>query len=63
MSAISNNIGGMTENSLSQAKVKQENDSMATFRQKLEKLMIMKETGILSNIEFEEQKRKLIENI
>ena len=38
-------------------------DSMAIFKERLEKLMLMKEMGALSDDEFNEQKKKLIESI
>jgi len=38
-------------------------DDMAAFKQKLEKLKAMKETGILSDEEFEAEKKKLLSSI
>ena len=38
-------------------------DDMAAFKQKLEKLKVMNETGVLSNEEFEEEKKKLLNNL
>lgn len=38
-------------------------NSMANFKERLEKLMLMKEMGMLSDDEFNEQKKKLMESI
>ena len=38
-------------------------DTMIEFRQKIDKLKIMKESGILSDEEFENEKKKLLELI
>lgn len=38
-------------------------DEMALFKQKLEKLKLMKETGVLSDAEFEDEKKKLLSSL
>lgn len=38
-------------------------DEMASFKQKLEKLKLMKEAGILSDAEFDEEKKKLLDSL
>lgn len=38
-------------------------DNMATFRQKVEKLKLLKDSGLLSNEEFEAQRQDLLRNI
>jgi len=38
-------------------------DDMGAFKQKLEKIKMMKETGILSDVEFETEKKKLLNSL
>ena len=44
-----------------QVKIEQQNDGMDLFKQKLEKLKLMYDTGILNDAEFEAEKKKLLE--
>lgn len=43
--------------------IKEQQDEMLAFKRKLEKLKIMRENGILTEEEMEQEKKKLLENI
>jgi len=40
-----------------------DSDEMASFKQKLEKLKLMKEAEIISDAEFDEEKKKLLNSL
>ena len=69
--AVGGMVGGMMNDAMSSAtnpppKTASQpaaTDSMAIFKERLEKLMLMKEMGALSDDEFNEQKKKLMESI
>ena len=63
MGGVAGTVGEMTNNAMTQTDTTQKADGMAEFRQKIEKLMIMKELGAISEEEFKEQKAKILENI
>ncbi|MDY3927832.1 MAG: SPFH domain-containing protein [Clostridia bacterium] len=65
--AVGGMVGGLMNEAISQANKPQASDapqdSMALFKQKLEKLMMMKEMGVITDEEFNQQKIKLMENL
>lgn len=65
--AVGGMVGGLMNEAISQANKPQASDipqdSMSLFRQKLEKLMMMKEMGVITEEEFNQQKIKLMENL
>lgn len=64
--AVGGMVGGMMNEAVSQvnnSSATPATDDMTIFKQKLEKLMMMKEMGMLTDEEFNQQKMKLIENI
>lgn len=68
--AVGGMVGGMMSDvtqsintPLQSAPVQQSSDPMAEFKQKLEKLMMMKEMGILSEEEFAAEKTALLKNL
>jgi hypothetical protein len=56
-------INGHAKEDRKEIYVNQDNDGMALFKQKLEKLKMMYETGILTETEFDVEKKKLLELI
>lgn len=63
MGGVAGTVGGMTGEAIKNAEAQTNQDSMDIFKQKLENLMLMKEMGALSDDEFNEQKKKLLESI
>lgn len=63
MGGVAGTVGGMTGEAIKNAETQTNQDSMDVFKKKLEKLMLMKEMGALSDDEFNEQKKKLLESI
>ena len=63
MGGVAGAVGGMTGDAIKQTENTAEQDNMLAFKQKVEKLMLMKEAGILSEEEFNQQKMKLIDTI
>lgn len=69
--AVGGMVGGMMNDAMSSAtnppltnaSQPAATDSMTNFKERLEKLMLMKEMGALSDDEFNEQKKKLMESI
>lgn len=65
MGGVAGAVGGMANDSM--AAVNNGNaqpaDGMAVFKQKLEKLMLMKEMGVLTEEEFNSEKSKLLQNL
>lgn len=64
--AVGGMVGGMMNDAMSQVgnqPAGEPQDSMALFKQKLEKLTMMKEMGMLTDEEFNQQKMKLLETI
>lgn len=59
MGGIAGTVGEITSDAIKHT----ESNSMVAFKQKIEKLMLMKEMGLLTEDEFNQQKMKLIENI
>lgn len=56
-------VGGMTGDAVKQTEPASGQDGMTEFKQRLEKLMMMKEMGMLSDEEFNEQKKRIMESI
>lgn len=65
MAGVGGAVGGMVGDMMNDAVKSTEtsNDNMADFKNKIEKLKMMKEAGLLSDEEFEAQKLKLLANI
>ncbi|MBQ7718047.1 MAG: SPFH domain-containing protein [Clostridia bacterium] len=63
MGGVAGTVGGMTGEAIKNTEGQKSPDSMEEFKQKLEKLMLMKEMGALSDEEFNEQKKRLLESI
>ena len=64
MGAVANNISGTLNNSLEQISLDNKSESdIEEFKKKVEKLKILKESGIISDEEFEKQKKELLKNI
>ena len=63
MGGVAGSVSGMTGEAIKNAEAQSKQDEMDVFKQKLEKLMLMKEMGALSDDEFNEQKQKLLESI
>jgi len=61
LGGVAGTVGEITGEAMKKAESSQ--DSMESFKQKVEKLMLMKEMGVLSEEEFNEHKKKLIESI
>lgn len=64
--AVGSQVGGMVSeamNGINEKPASTQGDDMTVFKQKLDKLLLMKESGILSDEEFAIQKSKLLENI
>lgn len=64
--AVGSKVGGMVNDAMGSINGKpapMQLDDMVVFKQKLDKLLMMKESGILSEEEFAIQKGKLLENI
>lgn len=64
--AVGGMVGGMMGDAINSATspvAQSVGDSMAEFKQKLEKLMLMKESGILSDEEFNSAKQDLLKSI
>jgi len=63
MGGVAGTVSEMTGDAIKKTDGVQTQDSMSVFKERLEKLMLMKEMGALSEEEFNEQKQKLIESI
>ncbi len=64
MGGVAGVVGEMTGEAINKTETPVSGqDGMTVFKQKLEKLMLMKEMGALTDEEFDEQKKKLIESI
>lgn len=63
--AVGGMVGGMVNDAITSTVVQptSQNDSVDDFRIKLEKLKLMKESGILTKDEFDAQKKKLLESL
>ena len=61
MGGVAGTVGDMTEKSLKQTSAP-DND-MTEFKRKLEKLIIMKEMGVISEEEFNQQKIKIMKSL
>lgn len=61
MGGVAGTVGDMTEKSLKQTSAP-DND-MAEFKRKLEKLIMMKEMGVITEEEFNRQKNKIMESL
>lgn len=62
MGGVAGTVGEMTGEAVRKTTAEEPND-MTAFKQKLEKLMMMKEMGMLTDEEFNEQKKKIMENL
>lgn len=65
MGGVAGAVGGMANDSMAAVNNSgaQQTDSMTVFKQKLEKLMMMKEMGVLTEEEFNSEKAKLLQNL
>lgn len=65
MGGVAKTVGGIMDNALGDTTTTAttKDNSMEAFKNKLEKLKLMKESGILSDEEFAQAKLKLLENI
>ena len=63
MGGVAGVVGDITGDAIKKVDTEFETNDMSVFRKKVEKLLLMKEMGILTDEEFEEQKTKLIESI
>lgn len=63
MGGVAGAVGRTAGNAISQIVGTVQQDSMTIFKQKLEKLMMMKEMGVLTDEEFNLQKMKLMDEI
>ncbi len=63
MGGVAGTVGSMTSDAIKQTENQTATDEMAVFKQKLEKLMMMKEMGMLTDEEFNQQKMKLMETL
>lgn len=60
---VGNTVGKTVNESLTREDKNSEIDEMSEFKKRLEKLKILKETGIITEEEFLEQKKRLLENL
>ena len=63
MGGVAGTVGDMTEKSIKQASHNAVPDDMAEFKKKLEKLVMMRDMGIIDETEFNEHKMKIMENL
>ena len=63
MGGVASTVGEMTGDAIKNTNSDSEQNDIVVFKQKLEKLMLMKEMGMLSDEELNEQKKKLMESI
>lgn len=60
---VGNTVGGVVGEAVKPMQEEKEEDEMAAFKRKLEKLKWMKENGIINEEEFEAEKKKILENL
>ena len=60
---VAGTVGDMTEKSLKQSRSETAHNDMAEFKEKLEKLIMMRDMGVMTEEEFNQQKIKMIENL
>ena len=63
MGGVAGTVGDMTEKSLKQTSPETMPDDMAGFKKKLEKLIMMRDMGVITEDEFNQQKIKMMENL
>ena len=64
MGGVANTIGNTVGEAVKEIDTNQkQEDEMTIFKRKLDKLKMMKENGILTEEEFEQEKKKLLENL
>lgn len=67
MGGVASTIGNTVGETVKEVEIKKsqegQEDEMEIFKRKLEKLKIMKENGILTEEELEQEKKKLLENL
>lgn len=63
MGGVAGTVGNMTEKSLKQTSPETITDDMAEFKKKLEKLIMMRDMGVITEDEFNQQKIKMMENL
>ena len=63
MGGVAGTVGDMTEKSLKQTSSETASDDMAEFKKKLEKLIMMRDMGVITEEEFNQQKIKMMENL
>ena len=60
---VGNTVGGVVGETIKPIDNSEEKDEMSEFKKKLEKLKLMKEQKVITEEEFEEAKKKLLENL
>lgn len=60
---VGNAVGEITKETMNPIKEENKEDDIAEFKNKLVKLKLMKEQGIITEEEFEKEKKKLLENL
>lgn len=63
MGGVAGTVGDMTEKSLKQTSAETVSDDMAEFKKKLEKLIMMRDMGVITEEEFNQQKFKMMESL
>ena len=63
MGGIAGSVGKAANDAFSSISDNSPQDEMSIFKQKIEKLMTMKNMGLISDEEFKELKQKIIESI
>ncbi len=63
MGGVAGTVGDMTEKTLKQTSADTVSEDMAEFKKKLEKLIMMKDMGVITEEEFNQHKAKMLENL
>lgn len=63
MGSVAGTVGDMTEKSLKHSTSETAPNEMAEFKKKLEKLIMMKDMGVITEDEFNQQKIKMMDNL
>lgn len=64
MSGVAGTVGSTVNNTLNEMKNEsKESNNLNEFKKKIEKLKLMKEEGLLTEEEFEKEKKKILENL
>lgn len=63
MSGVAGTVGNTMNNTLNEIKDEKEKDDMKEFKKKIEKLKTLREEGLLTEEEFEKEKKKLLQDL